>query len=189
MTSRFKPMAAALAVLLAAGLAGGRAEAARKMYSYDAASDLTRAFVYDGLTIIFEKGLTGQRVERVLSTGTQGEAALKPASGGDLGKGGLAAVLEPGAEERDLYLVTDAKDGPAFIRAACRVKTKGWLAFGRLRAGEPLRIHAIGLDPATGQARRCATWEFTFHGEWPLEALGNLNRAPTPPPNSIRAPN
>lgn len=186
MTSRFK--AAALAVLLAAGLGAGQAQAARKMYSYDAASDQTRNFVYDGLTIIFEKGLTGQKVERVLSTGTQGEAVLKPASGGDLGKGGLSAVLGPQDEERDLYLVTDAKDGPAFIRAACRVKTKGWLAFGRLRPGEPLRIHAIGLDPATGQAKRCATWEFTFHGEWPLDGQG-YTPPPTPPAPTIRSPN
>ena len=162
------PRLPSLALIL--GLAGGAlalpAAAAKHIYSYDSATPVTEKMTESGLTFIFDKSLTRQRVLRLMETNDIGQADLKPASESALGQGGLAAVVGPDAHERDLYEITDQHDGKALRNALCRGSDRVWLAFGRIKAGQDLRIRAIGHDAESGQTRLCYTLDYSFHGEW-----------------------
>jgi hypothetical protein len=91
---------------------------------------------------------------------------VKPVGDSVLGRGGLPAVLGP-APERDLYEITDQDDGKALKHALCHTD-RAFLAFGRIRNGENLRVHALAYDPKTGKGRVCVTLDYAFHGEWAL---------------------
>jgi hypothetical protein len=164
MTPRF-----CLIILLAlAAAAPAPAWAKRRIYSYDSANPLTEKMTESGLTFIFDKTPLSQRVQRILETHDIGSAELKPSSDRDLGPGGLASLIGPGAHERDLYEISGKDDGRALINALCRGADRAWLAFGQLAPERSLRVHAIGHDPKTGQARLCVTLDYNFHGEWAL---------------------
>ena len=169
-TPRRRQIAAAVAGLAAgAALAlAGPAAAAKHVYSYDSATPLTRKMTENGLTFVFDKGLMSQRVLKLIETHDVGQADLKPASEHDLGPGGLSALIGSEAHERDLYEITANGDGIALRRALCRGSDRAWLAFGRLKVGEDLRIQALGHDPVTGSIRLCMTLDYSFHGEWTL---------------------
>ena len=153
--------------LLAATMAIAPAtEAATKIYSYDSATPVTQKMTENGLTFVFEKGLLSTRVLKLVETHDIGAADVKPVSDSVLGRGGLPAVLGP-APERDLYEITDQDDGKALKRALCHAD-RAFLAFGRIRNGESLRVHALAYDPKTGKGRVCVTLDYAFHGEWAL---------------------
>lgn len=158
---------AAVACMAAIALAGPAA-AAKRIYSYDSANPLTEQMTEAGLTFVFDKSFMSTRVLRILETHDIGSAEVKPASPDVLGRGGLSALIGPGARERDLYEIVPRGDGRALINALCRGADRAWLAFGPLRAEEPLRVHALGHDPATGATRLCITLDYSFHGEWAL---------------------
>jgi hypothetical protein len=158
--------AAALTALIVIVLAGRPAMAAQHIYSYDSVTPITAKMTENGLSFIFDKTVLGVRVRRILETNDIGAAELRPASESALGPGGLRALLEPGASERDLYEITDQADGPALRKALCRGSDHVWLAFGRLKVGRDLRIRALGDDPQTGKTRLCETLDYSFHGEW-----------------------
>jgi hypothetical protein len=156
---------------LVAGLCGalslsGSAQAARRVYSYDSASPISQKLTENGLTFVFEKSLMNVRVLKLVETHDIGAADLKPASESDLGHGGLSALIG-GAPERDLYEITDQEDGKALKRSLCHAE-RAWLAFGRIKSGLDLRIHALTIDPKTGKGRLCVTLDYAFHGEWAL---------------------
>lgn len=167
-----------LVLLVVAGLPA-QAWAARRVFSYDSANPATEQMTEAGLTFVVEKSMTGQRVLRLIETQNVGQAELVPASAGQLGPGGLNAVLPPDAAERDLYTITDKDDGRALKSALCRGSDRTLLAFGRLKPETDLRVHAIGHDPKTGLWRRCITLDYTYHGEWAL--------APPPLPQPDRS--
>jgi hypothetical protein len=158
----------AAAVALAAA---GPAFAAKKVYSYDSASPLTQKMTENGLTFVFDKGLMSQKVLKLIETHDVGQADLRPASEHDLGPGGLTALIGREAHERDLYEITPKGDGIALRRALCRGSDRAWLAFGKLKVGEDLRVQALGHDPATGATRLCMTLDYSFHGEWTLPPI------------------
>jgi hypothetical protein len=151
---------------LAALALAGPAAAARRIYSYDSANPLTEQMTEAGLTFIFDRSLMTTRVLSILETHDVGQADLRPASQSALGPGGLGALIGPGAHERDLYEIVPKGDGRALIKALCHGADHAWLAFGPLRADQPLRVHALGHDPATGRTRLCITLDYNFHGEW-----------------------
>ncbi len=148
-------------------LAAAPVWAAQKVYSYDSANRTTEAMTEAGLTFVFVKSLLTQRVLKLVETNDIGEADLRPADERDLGPGGLTALIGRDAPERQLYEITDQADGKALKRALCH-SSRAWLAFGRLKSGLPLRVHAVTFDPATGQGRLCVTLDYDFHGEWTL---------------------
>lgn len=162
-----RPATLAALGLVALGLAGPAA-AGRVIYSYDSTTPITQTMTESGITLIIDKGLMHARVLSLAETMNVGNADLKPASEGDLGKGGLNALIGRDAQERTLYEISPKGDGKALIRALCPGANKGWLAFGVVKVAEDLKIRAIGRDQATGQTRLCLTLDYAFHGQWEL---------------------
>lgn len=162
----------AVSVLIAAGVFATAAQAAQRIYSYDPADAQTRKRLDSGLTFVFDRGVMSMRVREVMATEARASALVDPVGEGDLGVR-LAAVLPKGAGERDLYEINNEAEGPAMIRAFCPGSTKGWLVFAPLRARQDLVVHALGDDPATGQAKLCATLKFSFRGEWAVPGSGD----------------
>lgn len=163
---RFVPLAAPIAAVIAVLAAAGPALAARHIFSYDSLTPVTERVTETGLSFIFDKGLTGVNVRRILETHDIGAADLRPASESALGRGGIGALVGPDTRERDLYEITDLENGKALRHALCAGADHVWLAFGRLKVGQDLRIRALGHDPVTGRTRLCVTLDFGFHGEW-----------------------
>jgi hypothetical protein len=155
-----------LLALCAALAATGGAKAARRIYSYDSANPAAERMTEAGLTFVLEKSLLSVRVLKLVETHDVGAADLKPASEGELGRGGLSGLLGR-APERDLYEITDQEDGLPLKRALCHAD-RVWLVFGRIKSGEDLRVHAVTYDPKTGKGRLCVTLDYAFHGEWAL---------------------
>ncbi len=152
--------------LCAAFAASGGAQAASHIYSYDSANPITERMTENGLTFMVEKSLLSVRVVRLVETHDVGAADLRPASEGVLGRGGLSDLIG-GASERDLYEITDQEDGKPLKHALCHAD-RVWLAFGRIKSGQDLRVHAVTYDPQTGKGRLCVTLDYAFHGEWAL---------------------
>jgi len=161
-----RPSLGSLCVLLVMLAAASPAAAARHIYSYDAVTPITGKLTENGLSFIFDKNLLGINVRRILETQDVGAADLLPASESALGRGGLEKIVGSDAAERDLYEITDQENGKALRNALCRGSDHVWLAFGRLKFGEDLRIRALGHDPSTGKTRLCVTLDYSFHGEW-----------------------
>ena len=154
---------------LAAAALPGAAAAEAHLYSYEAASDAARTLAPSGLSFAFDKPPFGSpRVTRVIQTGDRGEAALKPASEGALGRGGLKAALGPEKPVGRLYEITSDGDGPAFARAICPGAARAWLVIGRLERFQDLTVQAVGRDQGASGARRCVTFELGFRSEWTL---------------------
>ena len=167
MSLPMRPNAALVLAVCAALALSGAAQAGQHVFSYDSANPTTEAMTEAGLTFVFRKSLLGERVLKLVETHDIGEADLQPSGDQVLGPGGLSALIGRDAGERDLYEITDQADGKALKRALCH-SNRAWLAFGRLKSGLPLRVHAVTYDPASGQARLCVTLDYDFHGEWAL---------------------
>lgn len=162
-----RTVCAALAISITASAAEARDP--DRIFSYDPVSESADTLAHGGLTFIFRKQmLGGTRVLKVLSTSDKGTAVLKPAGEKDLGAS-LDALVGHKVGERDLYEILPEDQGAPLIRAACPGATRAWLAFGDLKIGRNLVIHALGADD-TGKAHLCASMEFAWHGEWKLPA-------------------
>ena len=157
----------------------GPAAAIKRIYSYDSANAVTAQMTEAGLTFVFDRGLMSTKVLQIIETNDIGQADVRPASPSALGPGGLAALIGAGAHERDLYEILPRGDGRALISALCPGADRAWLAFGPLRVDQPLRVHALGHDPATGRSKKCITLDYSFHGQWAL--------APPPLPQPDRS--
>ena len=159
-------LAQAVVIACLAGLMlAGPAAASKHIYSYDSANPLTEQMTEAGLTFIFERTFMSTRVERIVETHDVGAADVKPASEGELGPGGLTALIG-NAPERSLYEIEPKGDGRALIRALCPGADRAFLAFGPITAEQPLRIRALARDAKTGSSRLCITLDYAFHGQW-----------------------
>lgn len=154
-----------LPVTLAALALATPALAAQGMFSYYPSNEDTRVLADSGLTLVFDKALMGgARLRKIMATEAPASADLEPAADRELGVSLRDLIGD--SDANDLYRIQDGDQGPAMIRAFCPGSTKGWLAFGPVKARRNLEIQALGDDPATGKARHCATLQFTFRGEW-----------------------
>ena len=169
--TRLARILVAMAAAALALTAADQAVAAKHVFSYDSATPLTRKMTENGLTFIFDKRLMSQRVLKLIETHDVGQADLTAAAEHDLGPGGLTALIGREARERDLYEISPKGDGIALRRALCRGSDRAWLAFGKLKVGEDLRVRALGHDPVTGTTRLCMTLDYNFHGEWALPPI------------------
>jgi hypothetical protein len=149
-------------------LVAGPAAAARHIYSYDSANPATTRMTDTGISLIFDKGVMGVTVRRLMETQTIGAADLRPVSDSVLGRGGLDAAVGADAHERDLYEITEQADGKALRNVLCRGADHVYLAIGRIKLGQDLRLRALGHDPQTGKTRLCITLDYSFRGEWLL---------------------
>ena len=161
-----RPGAVLLGLALAALAAAAQAET--RMFSYDPISPDAKRLTGAGLTVLFDKKLTGTRPLKVLATGVAAQGRLIPGKAKDLGPGGLKAMGGVDADAA-LYEIDPAQDqGRIYIRAFCPGATRLWLSFGRIAVRRDLRIQAFGDDPKGGPTRVCGTLDFSYRGEWRL---------------------
>lgn len=152
---------------LAAGTAGA-AHAERRMYSYDPISADAKRLTGAGLTVLFDKKLTGTRIEKVLATGVPVQGRLIDGREKDLGPGGLKAISGGDADAALYEIDPKFEQGRIYIRAFCPGSKRLWLSFSKLAIHRDLRVQAFGDDPKGGQARLCGTLDFSYRGEWKL---------------------
>jgi hypothetical protein len=135
------------------------------MFSYYPADAATRELTDNGFTLVFDKAVMGGvRLKKLMSTEAPASADLEPAEARELGVSLRSLIGE--SDANDLYRIADGDQGPAMVRAFCPGSTKGWLAFGPVKARRDLEIQVLGDDPKTGKARRCATLQLTYRGDW-----------------------
>lgn len=170
-TARKTGLKAALALALV-GLAAGTAHAERRMYSYDPISPDARRLTGAGLTVLFDKTLTGTRVVKVLATGVPVQGRLIGGREKDLGPGGLKAMAGVDADAALYEIDPKFEQGKIYIRAFCPGASRLWLSFSRLAVHRDLRVQAFGDGSKGGQiggeARLCGTLDFSYRGEWKL---------------------
>ena len=153
--------AAALAVLAAAP-----AHAAdKRMVTYDAVSPQARELTGAGLTFVFTKSFLRTRVLAVHATAVPVGVVVRPSDSAINRK--LDALMGEAARTGALYQIDPAqKQGAVMVEAFCPGSKSGWLAIGSIAHAQPLKVHAFGDDPATGEPRLCAEMEFAYRGEW-----------------------
>ncbi|MFI4933989.1 MAG: hypothetical protein ACHP7N_05190 [Caulobacterales bacterium] len=164
------------ATMAAAGWAGANV----RMFSYLPANAVT-GHTAGALTFEFDQRLMFTKVLRIHSTAGLASAILKPADEHVLGRGGLDALIGPGAHEHDLYEVQPLGEGVDLIRAFCPGSKRAWMAFGRLLLNRDLRVRVLGDSPG-GQARLCETLDFNFQGEWRLPPGAGVPESDIPVP-------
>jgi hypothetical protein len=167
-------LAGPMAVVAALALASGARANNMHLYSYDPTDDGTRSAA-GPLTFQVHKGLLHTTVINLRSTEAQATAELSPADQRALGAGGLSAILPAGETEHDLYEVRNADEGAELISALCPGASKAWMAFGRVRMDQDLKIVVISEAPGKGPSL-CRTLAYTFHGEWIAPAVGPVMR-------------
>jgi hypothetical protein len=165
--SRSTGLKLALGLALAC-LATGTAQAERKMYSYDPISPDAKRLTGAGITVLFDKKLTGTRVLKVLATGVPVQARLIGGREKDLGPGGLGVMSGVDADAALYEVDPKFEQGRVYVRAFCPGATRLWLSFSRLGVHRDLRIQAFGDDPKGGATRVCGTLDFSWRGEWKL---------------------
>ena len=169
-TVRKTSLKAAFGLMLACLAAGaaGAAHAERRMYSYDPISPDAKRLTGAGLTVLFDKKLTGTRVVKVLATGVPVQGRLVGGHEKDLGPGGLKAMNGVDADAALYEIDPKFEQGKIYIRAFCPGAKRLWLSFSRLDVHRDLRVQAFGDDPAGGPTRLCGTLDFSYRGEWKL---------------------
>jgi hypothetical protein len=156
-------VAASAAVLAGAAPVG----AAVRIFSYTPTNDVTDRIAGD-LTFQFDQHLIFVKILNIRSTEGRAHADLRATNEKVLGAGGLTRLIGANAQERDLYEVEQNQEGRELIHAFCPGSDRAWLAFSRLVEARPLRVQAIGDNPAGGPAHLCHTLDFQFRGEWKL---------------------
>lgn len=138
------------------------AAADTRYLAYDAWDRITTALTR-GLTLEVERGLFGSvSVRRLISTSARGAA--------DIRRGGpneARAALPEGAEESTVYSIAAEGDGRGLARALCPGSDETFLVLGRVRAGRPVTMQAVGRWP-DGQFRHCVQLSYAYRGEWAL---------------------
>jgi len=159
-TAHTVSMAALAALTLVGAAAPARAET--RFLAYDAADRVTQALTR-GVTLEVRRGLLGGvSVRRIISTTARGSARID--------YGGPDAVrrsLPPGSDEATIYTIPTEGDGRGLSRALCPGSDQAFLVLGRVRAGRPLTVHAVGRW-SDGTMRHCVTLEYSYRGEWAL---------------------
>jgi hypothetical protein len=136
------------------------------MVTYDSASPEARRLTGAGLTFVFTRTLLRQRVLAVRATAVPVGVIPEPLRDSDTIRR-LDGLMGEDAGTGTLYAIDPAKaEGRVMIQAFCPGSTKGWLAIGAIGFRKPMRVHAFGDDPTTGEPRLCAVMDFTFRGEW-----------------------
>lgn len=156
-----KTIAPALAVLtLLSAAAPARAET--RFLAYDAADRVTQAMTR-GVTLEIRRGLLGGvSVRRIISTSARGSARIDYG-----GPDNVRRALPEGSDEATVYTIPTEGDGRGLSRALCPGSDQAFLVLGRVRAGRPLTVHAVGRW-ADGAVRHCVKLEYNYRGEWAL---------------------
>ncbi len=170
MVVRMKTAAAALAVVTV--FAAAPAQADTRFLAFDAADRVTQALTR-GVTLEVRRGLLGGvSVRRIISTSARGSARIDYG-----GPDAVRRALPEGSSEASIYTIPAEGDGRGLSRALCPGSDQAFLVLGRVRAGRPLTVHAVGRWP-DGAYRHCVQLEYSYRGEWALPPANMLNSAP-----------
>lgn len=163
---QMKPVFLLGAALLALLSAAPAQAADKRMVSYDAISPDARRLTGAGLTFVFTKSFLRTRVLAVHATAVPVGVLVEPSGDGQTNQK-LDVLMGDDARTGGLYRIDPSeKQGAVMVQAFCPGSTSGWLAIGAIAHAQPLKVHAFGDDPATGEPRLCAEMEFAYRGEW-----------------------
>jgi hypothetical protein len=154
----------------------GAAAATIRQFSYDPANEQTRVAA-GAVTFVVNQKLLSTRVLKMRATDGQATAELRKTDSSVFSRIGAAA------NERDVYEVLTAEDGPALIAAFCPGSRRAWMAFSPVKLNEDLSVLVAGDDPKGGPPRRCRALDFTFHGEWRAPPGSERRLGPVGPPH------
>ena len=151
-------------ILVASSALAGTAAADTRFLSFDARDRTTQALTR-GVTLEVDRGLFGAvAVRNLFSSTSRGSARFE--------RGGPDAVrraLPAGASESGVYSIVQEGDGRGLARALCPGADESWLVMGRVRAGRPMTMHAVGRW-SDGQFRHCVQLNYDYRGEWATQA-------------------
>lgn len=172
------------AVALALLVAAPAHAAERRLVSYDSISPDARKLTGAGLTFVFTKRMLRTRVLAVHATAVPVGVVVKPSGDGATNRK-LDALMGEEARSGTLYQIDPAEQqGAVMVQAFCPGSKSGWLAIGAISHAQPLKVHAFGDDPATGEPRLCAEMEFAYRGEWRMPRENTAD-----PTKEVFAPN
>ncbi|PQZ76321.1 MULTISPECIES: hypothetical protein [unclassified Brevundimonas] len=147
-------------ILVAASALAGSAAADTRFLAFDARDRTTQALTR-GVTLEVERGLFGAvAVRNLFSSTSRGSARFE--------RGGPDAVrraLPAGASESGVYSIVQEGDGRGLSRALCPGAEESWLVIGRVKAGRPMTMQAVGRW-SDGQYRHCVELNYDYRGEW-----------------------
>ena len=170
MTRPFRTVALAVLIL---SLATPAFAAQKRMVTYDAASPTARRLTGAGLTFVFTKSFMRTKILAVRATAVSVGIVPRPSGDGATNRK-LDALMGDDAGNSNLFTIDpEAQEGRVMIQAFCPGSTKGWLAIGAIGFRKPMRVHAFGDDPTTGEPRLCAVMDFSFRGEWRMPGPTN----------------
>lgn len=156
----------------------------KRMVTYDSVSPDARRLTGAGLTFVFTKSLMRQRVLAVHATAVPVGVIVEPSGDARL-NAKLDALMGEDAKTGGLYRIDAAQNqGEVMVQAFCPGSKQAWLAIGSIAHAQPLKVHAFGDDPATGEPRLCAKMEFAYRGEWRMPKTN-----PADPTASVFQPN
>ena len=153
-----------ISALLVASATAGTAAADTRFLAFDARDRTTQALTR-GVTLEVERGLFGAvSVRNLFSSSSRGSASFT--------RGGPDAVrraLPAGASESGVYAIVLEGDGRGLARALCPGADETWLVIGRVKAGRPMTMQAVGRW-SDGQYRHCVQLNYDYRGEWATQA-------------------
>jgi len=149
-----------ISALVAASATAGAAAADTRFLAFDARDRTTQALTR-GVTLEVERGLFGAvAVRNLFSSTSRGSARFE--------RGGPDAVrraLPGGASESGVYSIVQEGDGRGLARALCPGADESWVVIGRVKAGRPVTMQAVGRW-SDGQYRHCVQLNYDYRGEW-----------------------
>lgn len=150
-------------------LVAAPAHADTRFLAFDAADRVTQALTR-GVTLEVKRGLFGAvSVRRIISTTARGSARIDYG-----GPDAVRRALPDGSNEHSVYTIPAEGDGRGLSRALCPGSDQAFLVLGRVRAGRPLTVHAVGRW-ADGAMRHCVQLQYSYRGEWALPPANTPN--------------
>ena len=149
-----------ISTLLVASVAAGSAAADTRFLAFDERDRTTQALTR-GVTLEVERGLFGAvAVRNLFSSTSRGSARFTPG-----GPEAVRRALPAGASESGVYAIVQEGDGRGLSRALCPGADESWVVVGRVKAGRPMTMHAVGRW-SDGQYRHCVQLNYDYRGEW-----------------------
>lgn len=149
-----------LPVLLVASALAGSAVADTRFLAFDARDRTTQALTR-GVTLEVARGLFGATEVRNLFSSTSRGSARFSQGGPDA----VRRVLPAGASDGGIYEIVLEGDGRGLARALCPGSDAAWMVIGRVRAGRPMSMQAVGRW-SDGGYRHCVQLNYDYRGEW-----------------------
>ncbi len=153
-----------ISVLVVASAVASAAAADTRFLAFDARDRTTQALTR-GVTLEVERGLFGAVAVRNLFSSTSRGSARFERGGPDAVRRALPAGASESESESGVYSIVLEGDGRGLARALCPGADESWVVVGRVKAGRPMTMHAVGRW-SDGQYRHCVQLNYDYRGEW-----------------------